>query len=36
MENERVVNGRRTAPYIVLGHKCAELEKGDLEILINL
>ena len=36
IENDRVVNGRRTTPFITVGSKLKELKNGDVQIWINL
>ena len=36
IENNRVVNGRRTTPFMAVGSNLAELKNGDEQIWINL
>lgn len=36
IENDRVVNGRCTTPFITVGSKLKELKNGDVQIWINL
>ena len=36
IENDRVVNGRRTTPFMAVGSNLAELKNGDEQIWINL